>query len=86
MESLEYIAEILPDGHLPVPEEILKKLPRKLHSKLHIKITPAENIVKKKSLAEFYGAWQDDREAEEIVQDIYNSRILNSRSERTTHE
>ncbi len=40
-------------------------------------VSKAENIVKKKGLVEFYGAWQDDHEAEEIVQDIYNSRILN---------
>ena len=80
METFEYIAEILPDGHLPIPEVIIKKLKLKSHSKLHISIFPIET--KKKGLLRFSGKWQDDRDADTIVEDIYESRSKNKRSER----
>ena len=80
METFEYIAEILPDGHLSVPEAIIKKLNLKSHSKLLISILPIET--KKKGLTRFSGKWQDDRESNKIVEDIYKSRSKNTRSER----
>jgi hypothetical protein len=40
MEIYEYIAEILPDGHLSIPDAILKKLNLKSYSKLRISILP----------------------------------------------
>lgn len=79
METFEYIAEILPDGHLIVPEAIIKKLDIKSHSKLRISILPIET--KKKGLSRFSGKWKDDREANKIVEDIYKSRSKNTRSE-----
>jgi len=80
LETFEYIAEILPDGHLSVPEAIIKKLNLKSHSRLRISILPIET--KKKGLTRFSGKWQDDREANKIVEDIYKSRSNNTRSER----
>lgn len=80
MEIYEYIAEILPDGHLSIPEAILKQLNLKSHSKLRISILPIE--AKKPDLSRFAGKWQDEREASEIVEEIYESRKMNTRSER----
>ena len=80
METFEYIAEILPDGHLSIPEAIIKKLDLKSHSKLRISILPI--VTKKKGLTRFSGKWQDDQEANKIVEDIYKSRSNNTRSER----
>jgi hypothetical protein len=80
LKALEYIAEILPDGHLSVPETIIKKLNLKSYSKLRISILPIE--VKKKGLTRFSGKWQDDREADKIVEDIYKSCNKNKRSNR----
>ena len=80
METYEYIAEMLPDGHLSIPESIIKGLKLKSHSKLRISILPVD--VKKKNLTRFFGKWQDDRDANEIVKDIYESRAKNMRSER----
>ena len=80
METVEYIAEVLPDGHLSVPEEIIKKLNLKSHSKIRISILPIQT--KKKGLTRFCGKWQDERKAKKIVEDIYKSRIKNTRSER----
>lgn len=81
LETFEYIAEILPDGHLSIPKAIIKKLNLKSHSKLRISILPIETS--KKGLARFSGKWQDDREADKIVEDIYKSRSNNTRSEST---
>lgn len=78
MEKIEYIAEVLPDGHLSLPENIIKKLKLKAHSKLRVQIQPEEKA--KRSLARFCGQWQGD-DVEEIVNDIYNSRDKNIRSE-----
>lgn len=80
METFEYIAEILPDGHLSVPDAIIKSLNLKSHSKLRISILPIET--EKKNLTRFCGKWQDDRGANKIIEDIYKSRSKNNRSER----
>ncbi len=80
LETFEYIAEILPDGHLSIPEAIIKRLKLKAHSKLRIFIVPIEK--KNKDLSRFCGKWQEPREADEIVADIYKSRSKNIRSER----
>lgn len=72
MKIFEYTTENLPDGHIPIPEGILKKLNLKTHSKIRISISRIEN--QKKGLAYFGGKWQDDRDADEIAEDIYESR------------
>jgi hypothetical protein len=81
LKTFEYITQILPDGHIPIPEAILKKLNLKTQSKIRISISRIEN--QKKGLAYFDGKWQDDRDADEIVEDIYESRKRNIRSERS---
>ncbi len=37
MEVIEYIGEVLPDGHLSLPDEVRKRLDSGLHC--HIKVT-----------------------------------------------
>ncbi|MCK5542947.1 MAG: hypothetical protein KAI40_09665 [Desulfobacterales bacterium] len=80
MEIFEYFTEIRPDGYLAVPKEVIKKINLKPHSKLRISILPIET--EKKGLICFSGKWQDDREANKIVEDLYNSRNKNTRSQR----
>ncbi len=79
MSIIEYIAEILPDGHLSLPEEIRKKLNLKVHSRLHIALFP---LKENKGLTRFCGKWQDKRDADEIIAEIINSREKNIRSGR----
>ena len=79
MEIFEYFTEIRPDGYLAVPEDVIKKINLKSHSKLRISILPIET--KKKGLICFSGKWQEDRDAKEIVEDLYNSRNKNTRSQ-----
>ncbi|MCK5148673.1 hypothetical protein KAR48_18105 [bacterium] len=80
MKTFEYIAEILPDGHLSIPKAVIKRFKLAPHSKLRISILPFEN--KKKSLSRFTGKWQDDRETSTTVKEIYKLREENRRSER----
>lgn len=77
MESIEYIAEMLSDGHLSIPDTIIRKLNLKSHSQLRISILALDTP--KKGLSRFKGKWQDDREAVTIVKSIYKSRDMNRR-------
>lgn len=79
MKKIEYTAEVLSDGHLSIPESIRRKLRLKVHSKLRVSVLPTQN--KNKGLARFCGKWQDDLEADEIIEEIYRSRNQNIRSE-----
>ena len=79
MKSIEYITEILPDGHLPIPDSVIKKLNLRLNSKICVSLHPVDTT--RKGLAGFAGAWQDERDADEIVEQVLNSRRDNTRSE-----
>lgn len=78
MEKIEYIAEVLPDGHLSLPEDIIKQLKLKAHSKLRVQIQSEKKT--KQDLSRFCGQWQEEN-IEDIVNDIYHSRDKNIRSE-----
>ena len=79
MEKIEYIGEVLPDGHLSLPEDVIKQLRLKAHSKLHVQVQLKNRA--KRDLSRFCGQWEGD-DAEEIVKDIYQSRAKNIRSEK----
>lgn len=81
MLNVEYEAKVLPDGHLSCPESIKEKL--RLSNGTEVKviimieeIPPAfyKSLARTEKKTGFCGVWQDDREAEEIVQDIYSNR------------
>ncbi len=78
MEKIEYIAEVLPDGHLSLPKNIIKQLKLQAHSKLRVQIQSEKKT--KEGLSRFCGQWQDD-DVEDTVNDIYHSRDKNIRSE-----
>ena len=82
MPSVEYKAKVLPDGHLSCPESVKKKL--HLKEGFEVKIVmeiermkePLEAgaaSISKKSTG-LCGIWQDSRNAEEIIRDIYSNR------------
>ena len=79
MDSIEYIAEVLPDGHLSLPSEISSRLNLKTYTKVRISIQKENDG--RKNLKRFCGKWQDNRDAEEIVGDILHNREKNQRSE-----
>ncbi len=80
MKNIKYIAEVLPDGHLSLPEKIKKRLGLKTRSRLQvqIEIEDPDNV----DLSRFCGKWQDDKDCEEMIQAIYDSRKKNIRSEK----
>lgn len=77
MEKIEYIGEVLPDGHLSLPDDIAKQLKLKAHSKLRIRIEPQKQS--KQDLTQFCGQWQDNN-VDGVIEDIYTSRTKNNRS------
>jgi hypothetical protein len=79
LDSIEYIAEVLPDGHLSLPTEISGRLNLKTYTRVRISIQK-ENAAGK-NLKRFCGKWQDIRDAEEIVGDILHNREKSQRSE-----
>lgn len=82
MINVEYKAKVLPDGHLSCPEDIKKKLSLSngAEVKVIISVGGRTSVPHYKSPSEteevtgLCGAWQDDRDAEEIIQEIYSSR------------
>ena len=77
MNKIEYIAEVLPDSHLSLPSRLAKQLNLKVNSKVRILLIPDEH--EKKGINCFFGKWQDERDADDIVSDIYKERKINIR-------
>jgi hypothetical protein len=79
MTNIEYKAKVLPDGHLSCPPvDIKKKLHLSNGSEIKVIIVGQEqtghtipNTEEKTGLC---GIWQDERDAKEIIQDIYSNR------------
>ncbi len=79
MGKNEYIAKVLPDGHLSLPQKLASRLGLKVNSKIRILIIPDNEI---DGLTRFCGKWQDESEAEDIISEIYSGREQNTRSEK----
>jgi len=78
MKKYEYMAKVLPDGHLSLPMTIANQLNLKVNSNIRIRIFQDD---KKRGLNRFCGKWQGEQNAEEIVSQIYSEREKNNRSE-----
>lgn len=57
-EPVEYLADLLPDGHLSIPEKIRKKLERVSKKKVRVYIDLETEKVTKRSHPAF-GIWAD---------------------------
>ena len=80
MKAITCNAELTPDGQLILPPEVVKQLNVKRKAKRRIIIFNEKES--KKSLSEFCGKWQDQRDADEIISEIYADREKNCRSDR----
>jgi len=78
MNQNEYTARVMPDGQLSLPPILANRLNLKVNSEVRILIIPDK---KKRGLSQFCGKWQDDRSAENLVDEIYSERKKNNRSE-----
>lgn len=81
MINIEYPARILPDGHISCPENIKNKLKMLNGTEFKVIInveeesfTPFILLEKSEEKTGLCGIWQDDRDAEEIIKDIYSHR------------
>ncbi|MFH1561970.1 MAG: hypothetical protein ABIF11_00930 [Nitrospirota bacterium] len=81
MINIEYQARILPDGHLSCPENIKKRLMVLNGTEFKVIInveekgfTPFTLVSEPEEKTGLCGVWQDDRDAEEIIKDIYSHR------------
>ena len=80
MKAVEYTTNISENGILPLPKEILKKLNIMKSSKVKV-VLLYEDESGKKDLLRFCGKWQDERDAHEIIKELYADRDKNIRSE-----
>ena len=81
MQAYRFETEILPTGIIPLPKEYRSLKARKMEiimiEKEDSKTTVAED---KRLFWDSFGGWQDERSAEEIIEDIYKTR-MSSRKE-----
>lgn len=81
MNAIEFVTTFPTQGQLAIPEEIFRQIRMKTHSPVRVLILYEEET-DRQGLSRFCGAWQDDRDAEEIVAEIYADRQHNTRAER----
>jgi len=80
MKTIQCTVEVFPDGCMILPEDIVRKMNIKMKSRLRILILNEEKP--ENNLNRFCGKWQDDKDAEDIISDIYKNRKNNFRSDR----
>jgi len=80
MKSAKYSTKFLPDGHLPVPESVRKKLDLTPNSKVEVLLVKEdESINKSKEFFDLWGTWKDNKSPEKIIEDIYSARTTSKR-------
>jgi hypothetical protein len=80
MKAVEYITEITPEGRINLPVEMLRKLTANQRTPVRVLLLFEETPLPTQ-LPRFAGRWQDDRSAEVIVAEVWESRNGNQRSE-----
>jgi hypothetical protein len=78
MKTINCVAEFLPDGQMALPPDAVRQMTVKPHSKVRIIIF---GETRKGDLNRFCGKWQNKRDADEIIAEIYADRLANIRSE-----
>jgi len=80
MRTISCTAKVMPDGHLVLPPDVVKQLNVKRKTTRRILIF--NDKVQHGDLSRFCGRWKDDRDADEIIREIYADRDKNCRSDR----
>lgn len=78
MKAIKYIAKVLPDGHLSLPEEIKEKMKLSANSKVKV-ILEIES--QREKAIEAFGAWSERSDIKNGVE--YLENIRSGWSERT---
>lgn len=83
MKTINCEAELLPDGHLVLPPEVVKQIKAKSNKRpTKRRIIIFTDEPRQHHLSRFCGKWQDDRNADEIIAEIRADRDKNLRSEK----
>ena len=80
MKTINCDATLMPDGHLILPPDVIKKISVKKNTTHRILILSPDKP--RKGLSRFCGKWKDDRDADDIIADIYADRAKNNRSDK----
>ncbi len=82
MKAIDCEADLMPNGHLILPKDIVKKIMKNATNFKSIKkrVIILNNSINHNKLDEFCGKWMND-DADEIVNDIRLNREQNNRSE-----
>lgn len=78
MRTINCEARVMPDGHRVLPPEVAEKIKGKLDTIETRRIIIFEKNGKPTSLKRFCGAWKDDRDADDIIDDIMADRRKNN--------
>lgn len=81
MKTINCEAELLPDGHLVLPPEVVKQIKLRANQRNKRRIIIIEEESRPNRLSRFCGKWQDTRDADTIIAEIRADREKNCRSE-----
>ncbi len=71
MKAIEYIAKVLPDGHLSLPEEIREKMGLAANSRVKVVL---EREAQKEKAIEAFGTWSDRSDIKDGVEYVEEMR------------
>lgn len=71
MKAIEYIAKVLPDGHLSLPEEIKEKMGLSANSRVKVVL---EREAKREKAIEAFGTWSDRSDIKDGVEYVEEMR------------
>jgi hypothetical protein len=80
VRAISCTAKVMPDGRLALPPEVVKQL--NVKRKKTRRIIIFTDKAPREDLSRFCGRWKDDRDADEIIREIYADRDKNCRSDR----
>ncbi len=79
MKTAEYTGTILSDGHIDIPKNIREELNLQKNSMVRVTLVKEEDNRLTDEFLKLFGTWEDEREADEIIREIYGMRISSKR-------
>lgn len=87
MKAIEYVTTVSKDGRFSLPHDIMAELDLTATNQVRILLlVPEKTAPQKTNLSQFTGKWEDDRDADEIVAEIYADRARNVRTNGMDYE
>lgn len=77
--KIEYKAKILSDGHLSLPDNIRERLHLKSDDMVKVIVTKVVNKKPSERFLATFGSWEDERTAEEIIEEAVNQERFKRR-------